>query len=532
MTLSIIFAILTIFGESYKKLDSWDLVFQNPIRSLSLLVIYTITFYILKKVLTNLIKKMETIKYKNNKITNAIFEKHPFIITLLIILICWLPIIIIKYPGTPGWDFYHFLNNYYNYDKGLTQHFPLLYVFFCVYIIKFGIFIKDISLGLFILTMIHAATMLIAFSLTFVYLKKWKVHYIYRWTILLFYCFNPIFSNYATTIYHDIPYSAFILIYILLLADICVEKGNITKNKMISLSIISLLILWSRKNGLYIVVPTDIIILFKYIIKNKNKKFNISAIAIPVIAFIISENIFGIYYFHTSILEIITIPIQTLARYSRDYNEDISIEEKMDVNGFINYDLAGKLYNPVLVDPARNNAGNYFSTNEEKIKFFKVWTKLFFRHPTVYIQAIINNTYDLYYPFKNSTYIFTKVKEEENYSTIMNFDEPGALKPYKEMIRKCIDNFENIPIICYLDDPGIYTWFFIVLLVEIIKKEKEYLLPMVPLIMTILCCIAGPTIYWNTRYAFPIIFAIIPLFALYRRVHIDNNCLDKKDCNN
>ena len=71
---------------------------------------------------------------------------------------------------------------------------------------------------------------------------------------------------------------------------------------------------------------------------------------------------------------------------------------------------------------------------------------MFFRHPTVYIQAVINNTYDLYYPFKNSTYIFTKVKEEENYSTIMNFDEPEALKPYKEMIRKCIDNFENIPI--------------------------------------------------------------------------------------
>ena len=118
----------------------------------------------------------------------------------------------------------------------------------------------------------------------------------------------------------------------------------------------------------------SIFILLKYIIKNKNKKFNISAIAIPVIAFIISENIFGIYYFHTSILEIVTIPIQTLARYSRDYNEDISIEEKMDVNGFINYDLAGELYNPVLVDPARNNAGNYFSTNEEKIKFFKVWT--------------------------------------------------------------------------------------------------------------------------------------------------------------
>ena len=76
MTLSIMFAILTIFGESYKKLDSWDLVFQNPIRSLSLLVIYTITFYILKKVLTKLIKKMETIKYKNNKITNHQLSCH------------------------------------------------------------------------------------------------------------------------------------------------------------------------------------------------------------------------------------------------------------------------------------------------------------------------------------------------------------------------------------------------------------------------------------------------------------------------
>lgn len=519
MIFPIIFAILTIFGESYKKTDTWDLVFQDPVRSISLLVIYSIIYYFLGKIISKILAKIENGKNKNNKITNIIFEKYPFILTFVIILICWLPVIIIKYPGTPGWDFYHFLNNYYLYDKGLTQHFPLFYVFFCVYIIKFGMLINNVEIGLFILTICHAITMLVAFSITFVFLKKWKINYIYRWIILLFYSLNPLFSNYAMTIYHDIPYSSFILIYVLILADICVNKGKITKKKVICLSITSLLIMISRKNGLYIVVPTDIAILFMYILKNKDKIFNITAIIIPLILFIISENIFGIWYWHTSILEALTIPIQTIARYSRDYHDDITIEEKENINGFINYDLAGELYNPFLVDPARNNAGNYFSTTKEKINFFKTWTKLFFRHPTVYVQAVINNTYDLYYPFKNSTYIFTKIKDEENYDTIINFKESEKLKPYKEKLEKIIQNFENIPILCFLDDPGIYIWIFLILLVEVIKKQKELILPMMPLLMTFLCCIAGPTIYWNTRYTFPIIFSILPMFCIIRKMN-------------
>ena len=142
MIFPIIFAILTIFGESYKKTDTWDLVFQDPVRSISLLVIYSIIYYFLGKIISKILAKIENGKNKNNKITNIIFEKYPFILTFVIILICWLPVIIIKYPGTPGWDFYHFLNNYYLYDKGLTQHFPLFYVFFCVYIIKFGMLIN------------------------------------------------------------------------------------------------------------------------------------------------------------------------------------------------------------------------------------------------------------------------------------------------------------------------------------------------------------------------------------------------------
>lgn len=520
MIISLIFAIITIFGQSYKKTNSWDLVFQDLIGNTILIIIYTITFYFIIKGLKKIFPKIANKESKENKINTTIFEKYPYIIPFLIILISWLPIIIIKYPGTPGWDFYYFINNYYKFDEWLTQHFPLLYVFLCVYFVKFGVLINNLSLGLFLLTLLHGITMLASFALTFVYLKKWNINYKYRWFLLLFYCLNPIFSNYFTTIYHDILYSSFMLIYVLILTDLCIEK-NISKKKMIILSILSILICWTRKNGLYIILPIDIIIFFKYIIKNKNRIFNIATIVTPIILFALSEYIFSIYYFPTSILEAVSVPIQTIARYSRDYHDDISIEEKQDIDGFINYDLAGELYNPTLVDPARNNAGNYFSTNEQKINFFKTWFKLFFRHPTVYIQAFINNTYNLYYPFENATYIFTKVKDDEKYETIFTYNEPENLKIYKEKLRDAINKFEEIPIICYLDDPGIYVWILILLAISVIKKKEE-IIPLIPLLMTFLFCIIGPTIKMNTRYTFPILFSIFPIVAFYSYKYKNN----------
>lgn len=517
IVLSIVFSIITIFGYSYKMINSWDVVFQYSFR---FLLLFCILFILFLAVIT-LLEICLLAKKKNtpSKISTFVFDKYPIIIPLIIIIICWLPYLIIKYPGTPGWDFYHFLNNYYEYDKTLTHHFPLVYVFMCIYFIKFGILINNINVGLFLLTLLHAIIMAISFSIVFKYLKKWDVSYKFRWLILLFYSLMPLFANYATTIYHDTMYSSFILIYVLLLTDVVINN-EISNKKYIIIGILSLLLCLTRKNGIFIVLPTNLYLIIKYLLKKDLKKNLIKVLCcvIPILLFLLSNYLFSLRYIKTSYLESMTIPLQSIARYSRDYHDDITEDKKEKISRIIDYDYAGILYKPTIVDDIRNNYGNYFPTNEEVKNFLITWLKLFPRHPDAYIEATINTVFPLYYPFTNATFTFFEVKEESNYDTYLEFSSPEELKEVKYKLKQLNYSFERIPLLKYLNDPGIYVWcmFFIIMLQ--FKEKKKKWLPLIPLIMTFMCCLNAPTINYNTRYVFPIIFSVLPLLAFYSSI--------------
>lgn len=503
---SILFSLFTVFGESYKKVDSWDYVFENLSRSIILFIIYFIIIFLFLYVLDYLFKQIQKSQKEVSKITTFIFDKHSFIMPLLIIFLCYLPFIIIKYPGTPGWDFYHYLNNYYKYDDVLTQHFPIIYVLISMKFIDFGNYIGNANIGLFLLTLVHTLCMLLAFATTFYYQKKWNTNYKFRYFLLFFYCLNPIFLHYSTTIYHDIIYSSLILVYVLLLTDIV--KNDISKKKTIFLLIISLLITLTRKNGIFIIIPTTLFLL-KYDLKIKK-----ILLFLPIILFYLIGNYYSKTYIRTSILEAFTIPIQAIARYSRDFHDDISLEDKTRISRVIYYDVAGELYNPTLVDPVRNNLGYYYATNLEYMDFLVVVGKLFFKHPTVYIQSFINTTYQLYYPFEKTTYLFLKTKEESNYDTYINFEDPEIFKSIRNKLNEITYKYETIEPLHYIDDPGIYIWVFIFVSILFIKRKKN-LLPLIPLFISFLCCLAGPAIDYHTRYVFPIIFSIFPLISFY-----------------
>lgn len=506
--LSCFFAFLTLLGYSYKMIDSWDLILATPIKNIFLFVIYTFVYLIVILFLEKIFYKIGINKNENSKI----FDKHPLLIPMLILFLCWLPWLIIKYPGSPGWDFYYMLNYFHGLETGLTQHFPLCYVFMCGFMIKIFEFLGNANLGLYILSLLHGFSMMLSFSLIFVYLKKWNIHYKYRIFLILFFCINPIFCNYALTIYHDVIYSSFFVVYVLLLTDIVVEK-NLSKKKLIGMSLLALCICLTRKNGIYVVIPTQLFVFLKY--KLVRPKI---LLLLPILLFYTSEYVFSLYYYKTSVLEALTIPIQTVARYAKEYPNDITEEEKEKVNQFINYDRAGILYNPTLVDDVRNNTGNYRLTNEDLKRFFPVWVKLFFRHPTVYLEAVINITYQLYYPFEKTTYLFFDLMDNKNYYSIVKFSEVSFLQPAKNILKNIAKTYEKIPIVKYFDDPGFYIWLFFLLLVLLYKNKLE-VLPIIPLFMTFLCCLAGPAIDYHGRYVFPILFTLFYLYAFYSKIY-------------
>jgi len=473
IVLSSIYSLFTIIGICYQNNNTLESINKPLILIISFIFFSGIYFLFMIH-----IRKFINNKNKiNNKITNFIFDTHPFICPLFIILILWLPFIIGKFPADPGWDFYEIAT------RGLkTSHFPYAYSFICTTLYK-----NFNNLGLFFISLLHLIPMLIAFSLVFVYLKKWNTPYLYRYLILAFYSLNILFGSYSITLYSDVIFSSLLLIYILIIIDyIDNKKINIPLFIFIIISICLF-----KKNGFYIILIPTIFISIKF----KNLFYKILPTIILLVCFSFNSYIKN-HHKSSSMLEL-SIPIQQISRYSKKYHNDISEEDINNINKIVDYNIINKAYNPKNVDDAIN-AGrtNYNYSKKDRNDFLKTYFKLSIKHPNVYIQAFLNNTYNLYYPYQNST--------------------PLIFNNYKPYIKNYINIVESIPLINYLDEPAFYIWIFIFLVIIVIKNKLN-LLPIIPLIIVFITCLFGPAIYLHTRYALSIIFTIFPLCCYYKK---------------
>lgn len=471
--LSLVYSFFTILGFCYKNNNTLERV-NNPLILIISFIFFSSIYFLF---MIHIKKFIDKINIKNTKVSNFIFDRHSFICPLLIILISWLPFVIAKFPADPGWDFYEIAS------RGLkTSHFPYAYSFICTTLYK-----NFNNIGLFLLSLIHLIPMLISFSLVFVYLKKWNTNYIYRYLILIFYSFNILFGSYSMVLYSDIIFSSLLLIYTLIIIDyIDNKKINILLFLFIILSICLF-----KKNGFYIILVPTIFISIRF----KKLLYKILPVIILLSCFTFNSYMKN-HHKSSSMLEL-SIPIQQIARYSKEYHDDITEKDINNINRIVDYNILNKTYNPINVDDAINESRtNYNYSKEDRKYFIKSYFNLFKKHPKVYIQAFINNTYNLYYPYQNST--------------------PLIFNNYKTYIKNYVNIINEIPLIQYLDEPAFYIWILIFLVI-VVLKNKLNILPIIPLVIVFITCLFGPAIYLYTRYALSIIFTIFPLCCYYKK---------------
>ena len=90
-------------------------------------------------------------------------------------------------------------------------------------------------------------------------------------------------------------------------------------------------------------------------------------------------------------------------------------EEAKAIDGVMKYDEIADLYNPELSDPVKATYRGGHITMAKLKRYFNAWFSMFLRHPGVYIEATLHNSYGYYYPFHNctaqSSYRFYTVNE-------------------------------------------------------------------------------------------------------------------------
>lgn len=527
--LAILFSVFCLIGESYKKTNSWDLLFFNKFQIIKAGIV-GIGYYTLFKAIINFIfdELINKIIYREskNKLFNFIFEKHSFIMTIIIILICWMPYIIAYYPGIIMQDSREQIKQFYGIKASgatnsvelidenmkITNHHPVVLTVVLGGLTKFGHMIGNDNFGIFLYTILQIVLLAISFAYIINFMRKLKTPNYIRIITLIVFSVLPVFPFYAVKITKDVIFTALIIIYVIELYKMIKKsekKEKYTIKNIIGMIFLMLAICLSRNNGIYNILLSFPLL---FIIDKLNRK-KIVLILISVIciykgytnvilpAFKISDS---------SIREMLSIPFQQTARYVKENKEDVTEEEKNIINKILIYDTLADRYNPVHADAVKNKY-NKLATKEDLSNYFKVWFGQFKKSPITYVQATINNYYGYFYPNCNATSYIASYSvnndKELSENKILDYHYNNQ-KQKRTLINNLLKLLENTPIISLFINIGFNTWVILcAVMILIYKRKYKYLIVYMPFISILLVCLASPVNAYF-RYAMPYLFGL------------------------
>lgn len=527
--LSILFTIFCLIGESYLKTNSWDLLFCNVFQIVKAGIV-GIGYYIIFRAIINIIFDclIDKIVYKEskNKLFNFIFEKHSFIMPIIIILICWFPYIIAYYPGIIMQDSREQIKQFYGIQASgatnsvqlidenmkITNHHPVVMTVILGAFTKFGHMIGNDNFGIFLYTILQMSLLAISFSCIINYMKRMKTPNYIRFITLLIFSILPVFPFYAVKITKDVIFSALIIIYVIELHKMVKKserKEKYTIKNMVCIILLLLSICLSRNNGIY-----NILLSFPFLMMiDKINRKKIALILISVICIYKGYTNIVLPAFkisNSSIREMLSIPFQQTARYVKENKENVTDEEKAIIDKVLIYDTLEKRYNPVHADAVKNKY-NKFATKQDLSDYFKVWFSQFKKSPTIYMEATINNYYGYFYPnCKATSYIASysiNNDTELSKSAILDYSYNNK-KESRKIINNLLKLLENTPIISLFVNIGFNTWIILASVAFLIYKRKyRYLIVYMPVLSILLVCLASPVNAYF-RYAMPYLFAM------------------------
>ena len=511
--LSIFFTLFMVIGYSYSQIGTLELLISSEINILVTILKFSGFYILIKNILNTLYNFFTKYKFNNKKnIIWDIFNKHPFLLTFIILLIVYSVYLIAYYPGVINYDnadqikevmgmHTRYLDSIVvlNENVTLTNFNPIMHTLLLGNLFKLGYMMGNVNFGLFLYTLLQMLIVIstLSYSIYFLYNEKVKKEYLFL--MLLIYMFIPYFPFYAITAVKDTLFSMAVLIYIIKLYQFIKYENK--KRRIIGLIITMLLVILLRNNGIYLIMFS---FPFTFFIK-KDMRSIIVTMTISILVFNIGYGKLLTYLEipNTSIREALSIPFQQTARYVKYYSDEVTEEEKLAIDKILNFETLGERYTPELSDKVKNEYNRY-ATDKELKNYFTVWWKMLLKRPMTYINSTVNNIYGYFYPNTYKSFLYTVLNDklpeagfDYHFNNFYNF------RNFLWAYGNC---YTIIPILKLFVNCGFYTWAYLFLLFTLILiKKKKFIIILLPAFALILTTIAGPA---NTYFRYVIPYAI------------------------
>lgn len=519
--LSFLFTAAMLFGV---RLDSVENVNFKDISLWISLPVLTCLFTVLVRKFWNFLGGMEEKRaalfaQDLTAQTPQMKERTANLLTFLLLLLCWLPVLLAVYPG---FFVYDAQDEYLQVaSRTFSTHHPLVHVLLLGGIICAVHKVTDsYNLGIACYTVFQMILVSGGFTFLLSYLRKKKVSRTLRLISMLYFGLFPVIVMFTLCSAKDALFSTALLILLICLLEMNLDSDSFFASKgwilLAGASATGMMLL--RNNGLYAFV---FLIPFLAFYQKKYRKRVLIWAAISIAGCLLVNGGLKVA-FHaddSENQEILTVPIQQLARTYK-YEPEVFPEEDVKTLHEILPEEALVMYNARLSDPVKYRFRND-AFAADKGKYIKLWAKIGLKKPLSYLNAWLMTSYGFWYPDTvinvyagNSVFTFTyKDSSYFGYEVELPGVRDSKILWLDEVYRRLSLEIEQekVPIVSMLFSPGGLFWLFaFVFSYMLYRKNYHILMPCIMVLAVWLTVILGPT--YLPRYVLIFWFGL-PLFA-------------------
>ncbi|MBO4835952.1 MAG: hypothetical protein J5483_07545 [Lachnospiraceae bacterium] len=532
---SLILGFLEVLSLSLFYKDSLSFWFHSALWVLAFFglgIVFSVVCYLLIRWIQFLCSPKQLFVPEKKTVTGW-DRKHPFLLSVIVLTVFYLPWIIAFYPGSAIYDMMYQIVQADGFIA-INEHHPIFVTYVMGLCSKVGLALDGtFNSGIFIYIVLQTAVCILCFSAMLSYMVRQGTKRGVFLLVLGFFAIYPLWGGAMQVGTKDNIFMGLFVLFLVRCAQLMEKDTPFKAGRWIGFGVLIVLLCLYRNAILIILIPTLVVFFFVLLNDRKKRKwFVISALAALLIAQAFLSVTKNVYHTRTETGEILGIPFQQTARYIRDHGDEMTADEIAMVERTFSVDTyreLGELYYPMGSDPVKARY-HWWATDEEKeiLKgYVKEWFSMLKKHPDTYLEATIAKTSGYYsllpviqkqkagagttIQFGPDRLIIGEVVEASGGTLSEDLipASPESLKGAQEVLRSWYYFWLNTPVLNLFFKCGIYFLILLAVTIYYAKQKRKGIVLTIPGYFLILMAIASPP-NEHVRYVLPVA-AVLPL---------------------
>jgi hypothetical protein len=422
------------------------------------------------------------------------------------LLLCWGVYFIAYYPGCMTYDSFSELNMQLS-GAPLSNHHPILHQMMIRGFCRAGLKMGSLSTGIAFYSIFQMILLAFAFAMAADCLRLEGVSTELAVAVLVCCGVFTINGFYSIVMWKDVPFAA---VALLLCSEIMKGTGRMQAKGRYGwygkIAILSFLFCALRNNAFY-----AFLLGFPFVILAVGRK----RIPLWICYSVVILSFFGYQMFLSNTLhvqktetkEMLSVPVQQIARTVRDRGESLSSEDRTILSEvFEDFDMIGERYNPRLSDPVKDTFRSEVF-DADPFRYISLWVRMAVRNPASYLTAFLMQCYGYWYP--DAEYWMIAPQIDENSYGLEHRQESQFLRKKLEMTHYRLAGIYPVSVFYRI---GTYIWILLVAAaVFCFSGRRELASPIWLLTMLWVTNLASP-VHAEFRYAYGIVVSV-PMFV-------------------